>query len=254
MEHASPSEAATGDGATFRSVSGWRAARHALLCRHGDTATLLSTRSWAYFGLNATACTAWAALTGGQSVSEVARSLATTCGVPLDAVLADVDRLVVTLERLQFLTRDDEPTPAHRQWTPPRRRASAWRPPTRLACTEALLWAGVRLRTSTLDPESWLAASPDDDAPVLSVADADRATGELRRAAPWLPAKTYCLLQSVALVRVLRQRGVDARLRLGARPYPFVAHAWVESGRLAVNETDEQLAMYAPFEPARGAR
>ena len=32
------------------------------------------------------------------------------------------------------------------------------------------------------------------------------------------------------------------------------AHAWVESGRLAVNETDEQLAMYAPFEPARGAR
>lgn len=254
MEHESPSEAAAGDGGASRPVSGWRASRHALLCRHGDTATLLSTRSWAYFGLNATACTAWTALVAGQSGSEVARSLAATCGVPLETVRADVDRLVSTLARLQFLARDDEPAREHRRWTPPRRRVTAWRPPTRAACTEALLWAGVRLRTSTLDPESWLAASPDDDAPALSAADADRATWELRRAAAWLPAKTYCLLQSVALVRVLRRRGVDARLRLGARPYPFVAHAWVESGRLAVNETDEQLAMYAPFEPARGAR
>lgn len=37
-----------------------------------------------------------------------------------------------------------------------------------------------------------------------------------------------CLQRSVCTVRLLRKRGIDARLVIGYRPSPFFSHAWVE--------------------------
>jgi Transglutaminase-like superfamily len=42
-----------------------------------------------------------------------------------------------------------------------------------------------------------------------------------------------CLQRSVCAVRMLRRRGVPARLVIGYRPAPFFSHAWVDvAGRV----------------------
>lgn len=50
-------------------------------------------------------------------------------------------------------------------------------------------------------------------------------------AAPRLPWRTMCIEQGIALQRLLRRRGIDARLRYGARPGEGAsgveAHVWV---------------------------
>jgi hypothetical protein len=63
-----------------------------------------------------------------------------------------------------------------------------------------------------------------------------------------------CLVQSLALLRMLRTRGIDAELRLGARNVTgkFEAHAWVELNGVALNDATESGAAFVPFE-ATGA-
>jgi hypothetical protein len=51
----------------------------------------------------------------------------------------------------------------------------------------------------------------------------------------WKPV--LCLQRSVCLVRVLRARGVAARLVIGYRPVPFLSHAWVEVDGRVVNDS-----------------
>lgn len=47
--------------------------------------------------------------------------------------------------------------------------------------------------------------------------------------------RVWCLQRSVCLTRVLRARGIGARLVIGYRSRPFMAHAWVEAGGLVVS-------------------
>lgn len=42
----------------------------------------------------------------------------------------------------------------------------------------------------------------------------------------WKPV--LCLQRAVCTVRLLRKRGINARLVIGYRPSPFFSHAWVE--------------------------
>jgi hypothetical protein len=42
----------------------------------------------------------------------------------------------------------------------------------------------------------------------------------------WKPV--LCLQRAVCTVRLLRRRGIAARLVIGYRPSPFFSHAWVE--------------------------
>jgi hypothetical protein len=53
-----------------------------------------------------------------------------------------------------------------------------------------------------------------------------------------LPWRTVCIQKGIALQRMLRKRGVDARLHYGARTDPLSdmleAHVWVTVGREAV--------------------
>lgn len=54
-----------------------------------------------------------------------------------------------------------------------------------------------------------------------------------------------CLLRSLALYRFLRTAGVPAHHLLGARRFPFVAHAWVECDGAPV--CDERAGGYTPL-------
>ena len=51
----------------------------------------------------------------------------------------------------------------------------------------------------------------------------------------WKPV--MCLQRSVCTARLLRARGVAARLVIGYRPDPFLSHAWVEVHDRVVNDS-----------------
>lgn len=58
-------------------------------------------------------------------------------------------------------------------------------------------------------------------------------------AAAFLPIRAICIEQSLALLLLLRRRRVAATLKLGVRPYPFLAHAWLECCGEPINEPPE---------------
>jgi len=66
------------------------------------------------------------------------------------------------------------------------------------------------------------------------------------RHAPW-PAT--CLTRSLVLVRMLRERGAAARLRIGVRVVDGAldAHAWAELGGVPVNDAPDVGSKFAPF-------
>src|SRR6266853_898252 len=51
----------------------------------------------------------------------------------------------------------------------------------------------------------------------------------------WKPV--LCLQRSVCAMRLLRSRGVPARVVIGYRPVPFFSHAWVEVDGRVVNDS-----------------
>lgn len=51
----------------------------------------------------------------------------------------------------------------------------------------------------------------------------------------WKPV--LCLQRSVCAARMLRARGVPARVVVGYRELPFFSHAWVEVGSRVVNDS-----------------
>lgn len=65
-----------------------------------------------------------------------------------------------------------------------------------------------------------------------------------------------CLSQSLALARLLRQRGVVPDLRLGARLTgpQLDAHAWVEYDGRVLNDTQDVGARFPPLSTARPDR
>ncbi len=68
-------------------------------------------------------------------------------------------------------------------------------------------------------------------------------------AARYVPGGASCLVRSVALLAVLRRRGLHSQLRIGvgdARP-ALEAHAWVEVDGVPVNDSDDVTARYRPF-------
>lgn len=77
----------------------------------------------------------------------------------------------------------------------------------------------------------------------------------LRRAETYAPFRGVCLSRSVALWCLLRRRGVQGRLCLGARldAGRLSAHAWVECDGRIVNDTPDVRERFVPLEAARSA-
>ena len=72
------------------------------------------------------------------------------------------------------------------------------------------------------------------------------------RQPPRASHQSKCLLESLALWYLLRRRGYDATLYLGARTLlgPFEAHAWVELDGKVLNDAPNVRDVYEPFELA----
>lgn len=109
-----------------------------------------------------------------------------------------------------------------------------------LGCERVLRWAaGCELEGS--------------DTPVSAppVSDTVRVVRAVRRAAFRSPYHGNCLSRSLALVWLLRRRGVDAQLRLGARVADgrLEGHAWVERDGVVLNDQPEIARGYPPLGP-----
>jgi hypothetical protein len=62
--------------------------------------------------------------------------------------------------------------------------------------------------------------------------------------------RANCLEQSLVLWWLLTRRAIPAELRIGARKEAgrFEAHAWVELGRVVLNDAGEEHLHFAPFD------
>lgn len=79
--------------------------------------------------------------------------------------------------------------------------------------------------------------------------DVQSAVHLVAMAARRLPVSTTCLHRSLALWWLLRRRGVDCQLRLGARRTAerLDAHAWVEYQGRVVNDDPQKVGEYVPL-------
>ena len=65
---------------------------------------------------------------------------------------------------------------------------------------------------------------------------AGRVCSAVERACVWYPKQALCLQRSAVTACLLRSFGVQAQMRIGVRPMPFLAHAWVEVDGVVVND------------------
>jgi hypothetical protein len=64
----------------------------------------------------------------------------------------------------------------------------------------------------------------------------DTICAAVERACIWYPKRALCLQRSAITTCLLRGKGIAAHLVIGARPVPFLAHAWVEVDGVVVND------------------
>lgn len=64
---------------------------------------------------------------------------------------------------------------------------------------------------------------------------------------PWSPIGGACLKRSYHLLSYLRRLGLDADWVIGVRTWPFMAHCWLQSGPVALDDDAERLVAYTPI-------
>jgi hypothetical protein len=69
-----------------------------------------------------------------------------------------------------------------------------------------------------------------------STAQLDQVAESVDLACAFYPKQALCLQRSAVLVKMLRKRGVPAKIIIGAQKLPFRAHAWVEVEGKIVND------------------
>jgi hypothetical protein len=71
--------------------------------------------------------------------------------------------------------------------------------------------------------------------------------GAVQRACVWYPKRTLCLQRSAVTTCLLRDYGISARMMIGVRPMPFLAHAWVEADGSVINDWPRIKKFYRPL-------
>jgi hypothetical protein len=137
------------------------------------------------------------------------------------------------------------------------RRLSAFERGVVLESTAGLLatWGGLRLigfrrweRVLGVFTPSENTTGP---APVASAQESALSIARMQAtAARNLFFRSNCLEQSLVLWWLLRRRGLNAALRIGARKDSerFEAHAWVELGSQVLNDASAEHRHFVPFE------
>jgi hypothetical protein len=71
-----------------------------------------------------------------------------------------------------------------------------------------------------------------------------RICSAVEKACVWYPRQALCLQRSAVTTCLLRAHGIPARMNIGARPMPLLAHAWVEAEGAVVNDWAQVKSFY----------
>ena len=128
----------------------------------------------------------------------------------------------------------------------------------RLLARAAAMLAHTKLVLPSIDlwtEGSAGSARPHADASEATLARARAIARLVDIASARVPFRVACLPRSIVLWRILRGEGIACELRLGARASdgPFEAHAWVECGGVALNESEPTACALPPVRRGGGA-
>lgn len=114
-----------------------------------------------------------------------------------------------------------------------------------------LFWVGLHV-LGLQRFQRWLQRRPFAVAHKLLLDEMMRMGMMINIAARHSPFPATCLTRSLLLCWLLRRKGVDAQLRIGARltDGTLDAHAWVEHTGVPVNDRQDVSTQYAPFNGA----
>jgi hypothetical protein len=127
------------------------------------------------------------------------------------------------------------------------------RPDRWLALESAMAVAATRVGLTVSGYNAWVSLvariTPENKIPTSKAAPAERVATLLNATARHLPFEATCLERSIGLWWMLRRRGYEADLRLGARleAERFEAHAWIERGGVVLNDAAGEYLSFSSF-------
>lgn len=220
------------------------AAPEVLSAVHGDRTILLDLRTERYLGLDEVGTAVWALVVqagpDGVGLPAVVDLLAAEFDAPRAVLERDVGALLDRLRREGLI-----------EGLAPGAAAPAPKVPSGVRCALTLVAAVLALRALGLRRSLAVARRLARRVPAVAVPAPEYLAGVVRKvdtAAAFFPGRALCLEQSLALYSVLRWAGVSVRLLLGAQPYPFTAHAWVEYQGEPVGESRDRVGKFVPFD------
>jgi len=224
-----------------------------------DGCVLLDIEHDRILKLNSVAAELLTELSGGQTDLQIARNLSLKYQVGEQRVAADIaalKRRIVELGIDGALVRKHEPgTHEHSTESRP---SFPWygqtsdqagpKPPTAMVVAAFLglaifdvILSLLSLKVLCACVRSWpVKRSRFVDREVIG-----RVCNAVHRACVWYPKRTLCLQRSAVTTCLLRVRGISAAMKIGVRPMPFMAHAWVEADGFVVNDWPKVKKFYS---------
>jgi hypothetical protein len=223
-----------------------------------DGAVLFDVDSDRLLKLNTVAAEMWRQLDAGNSETQIIESIARQYGVDKQRVAADLGALLERTAELGIApgrSRLMESQPAapenaamcsrfrSGQAEDSRNKVPAWAifcAVLGLAIFDLILWA-ASFKWLCRAVQKWplKRRTPQETLSVVG-----QLCGAVEEACVWYPKKALCLQRSAVTACLLRSLGIDARMVIGARPMPFLAHAWVEVNGCVVNDVSRVKQFY----------
>jgi hypothetical protein len=224
-----------------------------------DGAVLFDLEQDRLLKLNSVASEMWRQLRAGYTEAQIIDDIAKRYGVEEETVARDLHGLLRRLEELGVQpgrsgVTVSEPSPvpdgkvhSSREFGPDTA-AAAFECSARLifcillglACCDLILFVGsVKWLCRVVQKWPLKQSSPKEEpAVVKQIRDA------VEQACVWYPKRAWCLQRSAVTACLLKRHGIAAHLIIGARPTPFLAHAWVEVGGSVVNDASRVKDFY----------
>jgi hypothetical protein len=229
--------------------SGWTNRSGLQLLTSEDGSVLLDIEHDRILKLNSVALEMWNLLRMGQTESQIAVSLSQKYQVNEQRIAKDVNALVRRIAELE-IARDSEFTDHLEQnsqasphpsfpWYGRVSRDSGPSSTMRMVFSalfgllvfDAIL-SLLSLKSMCLCVRAWPVKRPKFGNSIII----GQVCSAVDRACVWYPKRTLCLQRSAVTACLLRTYGISARMMIGVRPMPFLAHAWVEADGSVIND------------------
>jgi hypothetical protein len=223
-----------------------------------DGCVLLDVDNDRVLKLNSVAAEMWTLLDGGETEPQIAATLSKKYNVNEDRVFQDVTALVKRIAELKIAGRPiSSSTPQQATENGSIGSSFPWygqvsidnqpTPTTRMVLTAFLGLAVFDVILSLFSLKSLCCCvrrCPVKRSRCAGTSVIGPVCVAVHRACVWYPKRTLCLQRSAVTSCLLRAHGISARMVIGVRPMPFLAHAWVEADGAVVNDWPKVRTFY----------